>query len=425
VNGYRFSIIPAGAVTDPQLEPRDLQVLCLIGRHTDHNGWCRRSQVKMADELRCGRATVQRALERLYEANYLQRRLEGTRGGEPPSEGEQPFRAHSYRVLMDREAAADHLAEIEGVPAGEHGGVPTSEHGGVPTSEQGVPAIDGHGVPTHARAPTELPSSKGTPLNSQRGPSDQKKNAAGKEGFSKTGCREYPVKGSAAEPLNSGTGSRQVGDKQPNCSDGEQLRDTNTEPLNCPQRVIVPTASLAEFQAAWGTSAIDNVNRTMRAWGALTLDQRQAAMAGIKPFKAELNRAKRTHVPAGWRYIEERRWEMLAVSTGGWVDVKPLCRDWWGLLFAKIERGEKVAWFAQCTLNNPHDVPVKQDDMPTFDQLACLESYPCDGETMKAWRPWLEAHGVKIPYRDRLWVFLPGTAPPLSGSIWKAKRNAA
>jgi hypothetical protein len=121
VNGYHFSIIPAAAVTDPELEPRDLQVLCLIGRRTDRNGWCRRSQVKMADELRCGRATVQRALERLYTSGYLQRRLEGTRHGEPPAEGEQPFRAHSYRVLMDREAAADQLAEIEGVPTSEQG----------------------------------------------------------------------------------------------------------------------------------------------------------------------------------------------------------------------------------------------------------------------------------------------------------------
>jgi hypothetical protein len=129
VNGYRFSIIPAAAVTDQALEPRDLQVLCLIGRHTDRNGWCRRSQVKMADELRCGRATVQRALERLYAARYLQRKLEGTRRGEPPAEGEQPFRAHSYRVLMDRDAAADELAQVAGVPAGEHGGVPIHGQG--------------------------------------------------------------------------------------------------------------------------------------------------------------------------------------------------------------------------------------------------------------------------------------------------------
>lgn len=41
----RFSIIPAGAVLDRRLEPRDLQVLCIFGKHTDKKGWCRRSQV--------------------------------------------------------------------------------------------------------------------------------------------------------------------------------------------------------------------------------------------------------------------------------------------------------------------------------------------------------------------------------------------
>ncbi len=136
MSSYRFSIIPAAAVTDRSLEPRDLQVLCLIGRHTDRAGWCRRSQVKMAAEHDCGRATVQRSLDRLYDAGYLQRRLEGLRYGAPPAEGEQPFRAHSYRVLMDREAAADELDQVEDVPA--------DEHGGVPIDGQGVPAIDGH-----------------------------------------------------------------------------------------------------------------------------------------------------------------------------------------------------------------------------------------------------------------------------------------
>jgi len=52
VSDYRYSITPAAAATDPRLEPQDLQVLCLLGRHTDRNGWCQRSQVKMAGELR-------------------------------------------------------------------------------------------------------------------------------------------------------------------------------------------------------------------------------------------------------------------------------------------------------------------------------------------------------------------------------------
>jgi len=83
----------------------------------------------MAEELGCGRATVQRSLDRLYDAGYLERRLEGLRNGEPPGEGEQPFRAHSYRVIMGREAAADELAQVERVRAREHG-LPIDGQGG-------------------------------------------------------------------------------------------------------------------------------------------------------------------------------------------------------------------------------------------------------------------------------------------------------
>jgi hypothetical protein len=99
---YRYSIIPAGAIIDPRLNGRALQVLCLLGRHVDDNGWCRRSQTKMAEELSCHRSTIQAGLELLYETEWVERRLEG-RGRTGPDETKQPFSAHSYRVRLDRD----------------------------------------------------------------------------------------------------------------------------------------------------------------------------------------------------------------------------------------------------------------------------------------------------------------------------------
>ncbi len=122
----RFSIIPAMAVTDQRLEPRDLQVLCLLGRHTDDLGWCCRSQVKMARELNCGRATVQRALGRLVEAGYLEHRAKQRDSGADA--------AHDYRVVIDPPE-------------------PTPSSRGVPIDGQGCPLKDGQGVPAHERAP--------------------------------------------------------------------------------------------------------------------------------------------------------------------------------------------------------------------------------------------------------------------------------
>src|SRR6185437_1986833 len=74
VTGPRLSIIPAGAIFDRTLEPRDLHVLNLLGCHTDKAGWCRRSQVRMAAELGCSRSSVQRSLDRLCEAGWVQKK---------------------------------------------------------------------------------------------------------------------------------------------------------------------------------------------------------------------------------------------------------------------------------------------------------------------------------------------------------------
>lgn len=101
----RFSIIPAAAVTDPRLEGRDLQVLCLFGRHTDAHGWCRRSQVKMADELGCARSTVQASIDRLVTSGWLQKRSDV----EPQTPGKRTS-AFEYRVMLD-------IPDIVGTPA--------------------------------------------------------------------------------------------------------------------------------------------------------------------------------------------------------------------------------------------------------------------------------------------------------------------
>lgn len=100
---YRFSVIPAGAIIDERLTPRALQVLCLLGRHTNDAGWCSRSQVKMARELKCARSTIYDALLLLYECQWVERRPNG-RGSRAHVDGEQPFAAYSYRVILDRDS---------------------------------------------------------------------------------------------------------------------------------------------------------------------------------------------------------------------------------------------------------------------------------------------------------------------------------
>jgi hypothetical protein len=137
VTDPRFSIIPAAAVTDPRLEGRDLQVLCLFGRHIDRNGWCRRSQVKMAGELGCARSTLQASIERLVEAGWLIKRSDKE---DVHSPGERSA-AFEYRVMLD-------TPDVVSMGADQSAG------GADP---------DRQGVPTYASAPMLT-----TPLNDKK-----------------------------------------------------------------------------------------------------------------------------------------------------------------------------------------------------------------------------------------------------------------
>lgn len=83
--------------------------------------------------------------------------------------------------------------------------------------------------------------------------------------------------------------------------------------------------NLAEFKRRWPTTAADDQGRVDRAWFALTLDEGETALAGIVPFLEHLKKLNKKHPPAGWRYLEEKRWTLLdqtakagAVSTGVW-----------------------------------------------------------------------------------------------------------
>lgn len=138
---YRFSVIPAGAIIDERLRdhPRALQVLCLLGRHTNDAGWCSRSQVKMAKELGCSRSTIYDAVEILLEAQWIEKRANG-RGGRSAESADHPFAAYSYRVILDRDAlparltSEDQQPENTGEGAGTAAGGAAEAAGGADTA---------------------------------------------------------------------------------------------------------------------------------------------------------------------------------------------------------------------------------------------------------------------------------------------------
>ena len=243
----RFSIIPAGAVTDRTLEPRDLQVLCLLGRHTDKAGWCTRSQVRMAQEIECSRASLQNSLERLYEAGWVQKKR---RDLEVEEAGKQPSRSYAYRVLLDRddyalEATVQSLETDDGESYAEN----ASDEGGC--QQVGTP-VPTPGVGTGANA---YDGTKNVPL--EQTPSERERDA--------------------------------------------RARDRKAR-------------FLVDFEKRWPSAASDNRQRTAYAADELTEAEQEAALAGIAPFIENQKRLHRKNVPAGWRYLEEKRWTLLEAA---------------------------------------------------------------------------------------------------------------
>jgi len=248
----RLSIIPAGAVTDRSLEPRDLQVLCLLGRHTDKAGWCIRSQVKMAREIACSRASLQNSLDRLCEAGWVQKKRLDV---EVEEAGKRPSRSYAYRVLLDRDDYA-----FENATRDADGD--TDESYAETASEEG------------GCQPVGTP-----PVLTDRHP--------GANACDGTGANTYV--GTKNVPLE-----RPLLERERDA----RARDRKVKFLNA-------------FEARWPTAAADNRQRTAYAAEALTEGEEPDALAGIAPFLENLKRLGRKNVPAGWTYLEEKRWTLL------------------------------------------------------------------------------------------------------------------
>ncbi|MDI3559585.1 hypothetical protein [Bradyrhizobium sp. Arg816] len=368
----RLSIIPAGAVTDRSLDARDLQTLCLLGRHIDRAGWCTRSQVRMAAEIGCGRATLQRSLERLYEAGWVEKR----RRDHWRPEDSTPSSSYAYRVKLDRDdfdlksLARDADDDLDESHA-ENAEVPENG-GGVPAGGQGCPPV---GTGAHACAGTGAHTYAGTnndPL-------------------------ERPLK----------TNERDA---------GARARDRKDR-------------FKAEFRKLWPTAAVDDRNRTDYAADALSADEEKAALAGVELFLDELKRQGRKTVPAGWRYLEEKRWTLLRGVGEGSAEGRPASFA----IDENSEAGKAIAVLYAVGKGKPFvnrgQVIYRAETTPqvlAFGGVADRASWRwiVDRQQVAAWSAFLSSHvfGVRSPLLERrgdeMGFFAPAPWPPRKDGTW-------
>lgn len=329
----RLSIIPARAATDPSLQPRDLQVLCVLGRHTDDYGWCRRSQVRMATEMGCAHSTVRAAIGRLVDAGYLERHVQETESGRDS--------AHLYRVILDPVHPA-----IETVPDADFGadeaaaigaGTPGDTPPPLAIHRQGVAAQDRQGVAVYGSPPINDPSLT-TPSNDReraRARDEDRKiierwlkrvhptwpsyvSDSGPKAFAAALTLSEAERETAATRMADYVAAAKVGGRTVLCTFAVYLAEKRWEKL--PPPAEIPFDEFATpFSKAWGAWIIAHLltapDEAAKGWPMIAILYRKAAIRQGHKFArrwhelgAELEPVPvRSAVFADWRAEFERR----------------------------------------------------------------------------------------------------------------------
>ncbi|MCX5518463.1 helix-turn-helix domain-containing protein [Kaistia defluvii] len=294
MSGPRYSIIHGDAATDPRLKGKALQVLCILGRHTDRGGWCSRSQVKMAAQLQCARSTIQAAISILVECGYVQQQERFH-----PNNGK---RSHEYRVLLDDKRPAEFINSVNDLDEDSDDDLTDAAH-----PHAGLPASPMPTQNRHRDAGPEPASIRTTPSNND-------------------------LERDARSPLGSGSEIR-------------RKLDAGAERAALAEAARADEAFMSQFRQ-WPKQDNDNIVRSHGSWQRLSEADRAAASAAVPVFIAKL-RIDKAHCRF-FTFIEERKWLDLAAKTGSvsasgtLLPIEPGTDLWWAIFWRRWKNGERV-----------------------------------------------------------------------------------
>lgn len=378
MSGPRYSIIPAAAVVDPRLQGQDLRVLALLGVHTADNGWCRRSQVRMADQLGCARSTIQAALTRLMQAGWVEYRAEDRRDGGTAS--------HWYRVRLD-------VAEADAAAAGASRLIDGADEGlaAAEAPPAGIPAGPAGPEPAGPAGPGPAPLTKDS---------------------NEADLTPPPIPPRGAERVRA--------------RDGQGRRSADAEPD--PEVV----AAFDRWFAAWPDAHVHRRETALREWLRLSEGDRALAVEATARFLQDQARAGKLRKYAPSTFLADgifRRVPRQATSGPAVrevADVVPWSREGW--------------WFVHLWARQPYGSAARQrlsemlggwpggrlfrvfrDELPTVQQLEAMVSIPADGDDARAWREHYFPPGLAVPEwrrhvdlpkpRGGGWMFVPARRP--------------
>ncbi len=285
----RFSIIPGWVVNDQRLKGRDLQVLCVLGRHTSRkHGWCRRSQVKMATEMGCARSTVQASLDRLVKIGAVESRKVASDSGRDS--------AHWYRVIYDRETPEAAFSEWD-----RDDEVSEEEFDPISDEEEGAPPCRYTGTPADISAPPAGPESA-------------------------------PPAGPGSAPINDSCLTTPAEQEE-----RERVRvDDEPESRQSVER------GFKRWFPTWPTHLDDSEPEARKAWYALTAVERRDVLELTPAYlraREALGRTKKGTIAAG-KYLREKRWQRLGTAAASAAIPptvhKPFSKAWQGLALSRL-----------------------------------------------------------------------------------------
>lgn len=367
MSGPRYSIIPAAAVLDVRLKGKALQVLALLGSHTDEDGWCSRSQVRMARQLDCARASIHRAIGLLVECGYVQQRERHR-----PDGGD---RSHEYRVLLDEIRPATFISDLDGsddvensadiaLEAAETGDAP------LPAGGQGVSIQNGQGGAHSGRAPnrTTSLSERSGERGARRDPAQERKDAL-----------------AAAET----------------------------------------DLPFVTWFRSWPTSASDSIIRTHAAWlGLAEAERAEAVRCSEAAVLDHTIRLRRKGCYGATIYLEEKRWKMLpdaaTAKAGGPATMALPARSlpWFALFWRRVAAGEPVRIMFE-NMTRGLGYTVRLTEVPGDEETGALVKIEAivDGRSspeMVAWTAAMARHGISFnPHTIGMpFVWVPNRWPP-------------
>lgn len=264
----RFSIVPAWIITDSRLKGKDLQVLCLLGTYTNKEGWCRRSQVKMAEQLGCGRSTVQDSLNRLADIGAIEKlRVESNDGRDS---------AHWYRVILDRAVSRELISAWAGEPEEDNDPILAEIAASTPAGEPAPPA----GIPAPPAGPRPAPPAGPgpAPINDSYLTTQSNKTERGRE--------------------RAGSGSD--GNGSPAVATAELVKRV--------QKFCTGEGYREGEWPRWTTSTVGHI---AKRFALLSAEERDLACAGRDAFLAKCKRERVKKPMPVANYFRDKIWEML------------------------------------------------------------------------------------------------------------------